>query len=239
MAFTERKNKNMSEQKRLNILVAPLNWGLGHATRCMPIINALLAKGHKVIIATDGHALALLEKEYPQLESIKMVGYDISYGKGSFGFVMSMFWQLPKIFWKIFAEHQQLKQIIETHKIDVVIADNRYGCFSKKVYSIFMTHQIFVKMPPKMRFLEATLLNLNKWFISNFAECWIPDFADEKNSLAGELAHLQPLNSEKYRFIGLLSRFKNKKTVDLTTAFLCSMFHILCSTTVFRPKLLQ
>ncbi|MGB1204139.1 MAG: glycosyltransferase [Chitinophagales bacterium] len=206
-------------EKQLNILVAPLNWGLGHATRCMPIINELLAKGHRVIIATDGHALALLQKEYPNLQSLQMVGYNVSYGKGNFGFVLSMFWQLPKIFWKIFAEHRQLQQIVDKHKIDVVIADNRYGCFSKKAYSIFMTHQIFVKMPPKMRFLEPTLLRLNKWFINNFEVCWIPDFADKKNSLAGELAHLQVLNAEKYRFIGLLSRFGNKKEKESVSKY--------------------
>ena len=94
-------SKNM--KKKLNILIAPLNWGLGHATRCMPIINALLAKGHNIIIATDGHALDLLKKEYPNLPSLQIVGYNISYGKGNLGFVMSMFWQLPKIFWKIFS----------------------------------------------------------------------------------------------------------------------------------------
>lgn len=229
----------MTKAKKLNILIAPLNWGLGHATRCMPIINALLAKGHQVIIATDGHALALLKQEYPSLQSLQIVGYNISYGKGNLGFVVSMFWQLPKIFWKIFAEHRQLQQIVDKHKIDIVIADNRYGFFSKNAYSIFMTHQIFVKMPSKMRFLEPVLLKLNKWFINNFEECWIPDFADEKNSLAGELAHLEALNPEKYHFIGLLSRFKNVENVPLKYDLLFVLSGPEPQRTFFEQKILQ
>ena len=229
----------MEKAKKLNILIAPLNWGLGHATRCMPIINTLLAKGHHIIIATDGHALALLKKEYPSLPSLQIVGYNISYGKGNFGFVMSMFWQLPKIFWKIFAEHRQLQQIIEKHDIDVVIADNRYGFFSKKAYSIFMTHQIFVKMPAKMRFLEPLLLNLNKWFIGNFEECWIPDFSDKEQRLAGELAHLQPLNPKKYHFIGLLSRFKHEKKAILKYDVLFVLSGPEPQRTFFEQKILK
>ena len=48
-----------------SILVAPLNWGLGHATRCIPIIKALQQNNYIPIIASDGIALALLKKEFP------------------------------------------------------------------------------------------------------------------------------------------------------------------------------
>ncbi len=46
------------------ILVAPLNWGLGHATRCIPIIEALENNGYVPIIASDGVALEMLKKNF-------------------------------------------------------------------------------------------------------------------------------------------------------------------------------
>jgi len=77
------------------ILIAPLNWGLGHATRCMPIIDELQRQGARVIIASDGRALRLLEKEYPDLLTIELPPYKIRYGTGSM--VWNMAWQMPKI----------------------------------------------------------------------------------------------------------------------------------------------
>ena len=51
------------------ILIAPLNWGLGHATRCIPIIKALQENNYIPIIASDGAALELLRKEFPYLQT--------------------------------------------------------------------------------------------------------------------------------------------------------------------------
>ena len=69
----------MSASKR--ILVAPLNWGLGHATRCIPIIRALLEQGHQPLIASDGVALALLRKEFPSLPFFELSSYKVSYAE--------------------------------------------------------------------------------------------------------------------------------------------------------------
>jgi len=44
--------------KKLKVLVAPLNWGLGHATRCIPIINELIFQNCDVFIAADGDSTA-------------------------------------------------------------------------------------------------------------------------------------------------------------------------------------
>lgn len=46
------------------ILISPLNWGLGHATRCIPIIKALEANNFEPILASDGDALGLLKKNF-------------------------------------------------------------------------------------------------------------------------------------------------------------------------------
>lgn len=190
----------MFSKKR--ILICPLNWGLGHASRCIPIIRSLLLRNTEVIIAADGRPMELLKKEFPQLEFIVLKGYNITYpDKGSM--VLRMLFSLPRIFIGIYNEHLAVKNIINEKRIDVVISDNRFGLWNKKIKSIFITHQLMIKAP----FAEALLRSLNLFFITKYDECWIPDLAEE-NNLSGELSHKYPL-PENASFIGPLSRFNN------------------------------
>ena len=48
------------------ILISPLDWGLGHASRIIPIIDKYLELGDNVIIAGSGMSLNLLQKQFPQ-----------------------------------------------------------------------------------------------------------------------------------------------------------------------------
>lgn len=189
----------MHQSKR--ILICPLNWGLGHATRCIPIIRLLLEKNAEVIIAADGRPLELLKKEFPQLKFIEFKGYDIEYPQSG-----SMAWKIllsiPKILNRIKTEQTELEKIVEQHKIDIVISDNRYGCYSKNAKSVFITHQLMVKSPAGEKVLHNKILS----YIKKYAECWIPDNANE-NNLSGDLSHKYSKPSNAY-FIGPLSRFK-------------------------------
>ena len=47
------------------VLVAPLDWGLGHATRCIPVINALIVQGFEVVLAGDNAVESLLKNLLP------------------------------------------------------------------------------------------------------------------------------------------------------------------------------
>lgn len=206
----------MSGKKR--ILICPLDWGLGHATRCVPLIHALLKEGADVIIAADGSPLALLKEEFSNLKFIRLRGYHIHYSK-RISMTLSMLLQSPKILFNIFLEHSQLKKIINDHKINCIISDNRYGLWNNDVYTVFITHQLSIKCPKYLRFLEPFLFCINHFFINKFDECWIPD-AEGENNLSGELAHRFPLPTHG-KFIGLLSRFDSliekelPKTYDL------------------------
>ena len=51
-----------------NILVAPLNWGLGHATRCIPIIKALEENGFLKSVKVGKEKLYLNEQLLKILE---------------------------------------------------------------------------------------------------------------------------------------------------------------------------
>jgi uncharacterized protein (TIGR00661 family) len=191
-------------QKQKRILICPLDWGLGHATRCIPIIRLLLKKNAKVIIAANNRPLALLKLEFPELQFIQLEGYNINY-PASGSMILKMLFSLPKIIKGIKEEHAQLKKIIDEYNIDIVISDNRYGCWNKKVKSIFITHQLLIKAPFGENILHRKVLR----FIKNYDECWIPDYAGVQN-LSGDLAHKNPIPKNTY-FIGPLSRFDSKK----------------------------
>ncbi len=197
----------MKQPKR--ILVAPLNWGLGHVTRCMPIIDECIRQGAEVWLASDGRAYHLLKKEYPQLPLLQLPAYNIRYGNSSM--VVNMALQMPKILWVMRQEQQVLQKYIKKHQIDAVISDNRFGCFSASVPCVFLSHQIHLKIPALMGLGTFAKWN-NRRLIQRYYECWVPDFEDEPN-LSGSLSHGKKLAN--MRFIGPLSRMKpspaNKK----------------------------
>ena len=201
----------MNNAKR--ILICPLDWGLGHATRCIPIINELLKNKYTVFIAASGRPLELLKQEFPKLGFVKFPGYNIKYGTGrNLAFKIAL--QAPKILRGIKRENKQLAAIIAKHKIDCVISDNRYGCWNKNVYSIFITHQLNVKSP----LFETQLNKIVTNYIKKYNECWVPDFEDDFENLSGDLCHKFQL-PENTSFIGPLSRFSYKsnsvKSIDV------------------------
>jgi uncharacterized protein (TIGR00661 family) len=189
--------------KSKRVLVAPLNWGLGHATRCIPVILEFLKQGAEVLIASDGRSLELLKKEFPKLIFFELKGYDIQYPENG-SMVLQMILQAVKISKAIKREHHDLEKIVEKNNIHVVFSDNRYGCWSDKAHSVFMTHQLNIQSPQGLKWIEPLIFLKSKKYISRFNECWIPDFEGEEN-LSGKLSHPPKLNSLK--FIGPLSRF--------------------------------
>ena len=183
------------------ILVCPLDWGLGHATRCVPIIRQFLEEGHEVIIGADKNPLAFLRQEFPTLKTITIPGYEVTYGEKVK--TLKLFYESIKFFNFIKEEHSAIDKIIDDNNIDMLVSDNRYGLWSKKVESIIITHQLFVKAPLGEKLAHQKIEKL----ISNFDECWIPD-VEGKPNFSGDLSHLKPIKM-KYKFIGVLSRFSS------------------------------
>lgn len=194
----------MNKKKR--ILLAPLDWGLGHATRCIPIAHALEAHGYEVVFAADDRPLQLLMQEFPQHHFIKLPGYEIRYPKNG-NMTASMLWQLPKIIRGIKAERLALQGVIRDFNIDGVISDNRFGLYSKEVPCVFMSHQLRIQAPYFQNFIQQ----LNFKHIRKFDSCWIPD--DANHSLSGKLTEgVTPPIPTKY--LGTLSRFVPKSIKD-------------------------
>ncbi len=192
------------------ILVVPLDWGLGHATRDIPLIYELLNAGCEVVIAAEGKHAALLQQEFPQLTILPLPGYRIQYAQKGWFFGMKIIQQIPKILRSIKYEQQWLKETVKTHGIQAVISDNRFGLYHPDIPCVFISHQLLIKTPFG-GVTERILQRLNYKYIRRYNACWVPDYADD-NNLSGILAHPAQLPPHT-TYIGCLSRFKRKEGV--------------------------
>lgn len=190
---------NLNSENK-TILIAPLNWGLGHATRCIPIIKALQENNFTPIIASDGIALELLRKEFPYLKTLELPSYQIEYAKNGKNFKWKLIKSLPKMLEAIREEKRIVKKWIEKYQIDGIISDNRLGVFSKKISSVFITHQLNV-MTGNTTWITS---KLHQHIIKKYNACWVPDINSQLN-LTGKLGHLEN-DSLKVRYLGPLSR---------------------------------
>jgi hypothetical protein len=187
------------------IIVAPLDWGLGHATRDVPIIHHLKEAGHEVILVADGRPYDFLSKRFPELKLIRCAGYDIFYPKSD-QFMVHMAKSGPRIAKALGEERKAAERIVDETGADIIISDNRLNFRSDKTKNIFITHQLRVKAG--LFTLAASALH--RKFYSKFDEVWIPDY-EGKNNVSGDLAFLKrPKNN--YRYIGPLTRFSLVKT---------------------------
>ncbi|HEX4849315.1 MAG TPA: glycosyl transferase family 28, partial [Puia sp.] len=198
--------------QRIKILVAPLDWGLGHATRCIPIVKQLLARNCHVILAADGPQKALLQQEFPGIDFIQLPSYGISYSGKDFLNSIKIAAQVPKILSRIRQENQYLNGALVRDKWDAVISDNRFGLYSTGLHSVFITHQLHIENP-FADWVSKFLSDWNYQFIERFNECWVPDLKEEPG-IAGALSHPSQLPHIPIRYIGPLSRFEvlNQKT---------------------------
>jgi uncharacterized protein (TIGR00661 family) len=183
-----------------NILIAPLNWGLGHATRCIPIIKALQENNFTPIIASDGIALELLRKEFPYLKTLELPSYQIEYAKNGKNFKWKLLKSLPKMMEAIWDEKNIVKKWIKKYEIDGIISDNRLGVFSKKIPSVFITHQLNV-MTGNTTWITS---KIHQHIIKKYSACWVPDVNSTLN-LTGKLGHLKHSDLPLH-YLGPLSR---------------------------------
>lgn len=198
------KNKNNENN---TCLISALDWGLGHTTRLFPVIRDAVKNGYNVIIACNSTQKKVFLEEFPDLRYEEIKGYDISYGKSGFFTFLKLLLQIPKILTRINFEKKWVARFLSGNKVDLIISDNRYGFRNKKVYSVFITHQLAPKSgigKSSDRFMQFFLYQ----YINKFNECNVPDNENE-NILAGDLSH--PLVKPKVivKYIGALSRLKD------------------------------
>lgn len=203
----------MPDQKKLTILIAPLDWGLGHATRCIPLIKACNDAGHRVLMASSGRSLELLKKEFPTLTAIEIPSYNIYYQKKG-SFIIKIIGQLGKVFRGIKREHRITAALVKEYGINLIISDNRYGIYHPEVQSVIITHQMMVKVPA-FRIAEPFVYLWLQWQHRKFNTVWIPDTASE-NNISGDLSHKYRVPKHAH-FIGILTRFRKPESVVAPT----------------------
>lgn len=225
----------MNNPTRLRILLAPLDWGLGHATRCIPIIRYLQQKGCEVVLAADGAPARLLVTEFPGISIRPLRGYKIRYSSGS-SLVAPMFLQLPGILRSVKNEHRWLNDLLKKEKFDIVISDNRPGFWSNQTHSIYITHQLLIHSG-KGKWLNRILQQLHTRYMKRFTEVWVPDMQGVQN-LAGELSHPLPSLIQP-TYLGLLSRFEKKSPVEKKYDLIVLLSGPEPQRTILEQKILQ
>jgi len=169
------------------VLVSPLNWGLGHATRDIPIISSLLAHGHEVTIAACGNALRVLRNEFPDLPFIEFPDYPVWYSGNRF-FLPKFVASFPLILRALGEERKKLRAILEKEKFDLIVSDNRLGVYSDTVPSVFISHQLHYHLPLMLWPLELASLPVNGYLHEKFDRVIVPDNPPGNGSLAGKLS---------------------------------------------------
>ena len=188
------------------IMVAPLNWGLGHATRCIPIIQTLLEEEFEVLIASDGASQRILKKEFPNIESIELPSYRIKYSSKGYSFKLKMLTSMPHIYKAMKEEEKVVSKIVDSGRIDGLISDGRFGVFSRKIPSVYITHQLNVLSGNTSLFSTK----LHQKVIKKFDECWIPDVKDMALNYSGNLGHIEE-SELNLRYFGIVSRMEYKE----------------------------
>jgi len=202
-----------SPADRARILFAVLNWGLGHATRSIPIIQAL-KKNNQVILAATGRSLTLLRTEFPDCEWLDFPDYDVRYSrKGRFLFLYLLV-QIPRILVRLLMERYRTRRLVKNRKIDIIFSDNRYGVCSKIIPSYLMTHQLRFKLPQPVRGFEFISVWFNRLMFRRFRHVFVPDIAGSEN-LTGKLGHPRGFsNYSKIGYIGLLSSIEKQAVAE-------------------------
>jgi UDP:flavonoid glycosyltransferase YjiC (YdhE family) len=220
----------MNQKGPVSVLLAPLDWGLGHATRCIPIIKELIRQGARVTIAASEGQKTLLFAEFPLIEYVEIPGYELSFKRGLL-LKWALIWQIPAILKRIKKENSWLKETVKRLGIHAVISDNRYGLYNKKLYCVFITHQLNIQSGwgskknvsrwslAVSRWINDKIREWNYEFIGKFSACWIPDLAGN-NSLSGKLSHPVILPPIPVKYIGVLSRLKKEEKRKVSNSIL-------------------
>ncbi len=200
--------------KRLHILYTILNWGLGHATRSVPLIKELMNQGVQVSLAGEGDSLLLLKSEFPQLNFYEVHGIKVNY-PARLPMALAMMKQSFHIRRAIRREHRQILDLVKEIRPDAIISDNRYGAWVKDIPSVIICHQLQLKTPAFLRFAEPALFTFHKRYLLHFSEIWVPDHESEQNITAGLSHSVRALKELKPVFIGPLSRLKDVVVADI------------------------
>jgi UDP:flavonoid glycosyltransferase YjiC (YdhE family) len=203
------------------ILVSPLSWGLGHATRDLPIIRDFLARGHHVTVAAEGRALTLLKQESPQCDFVELKDYPPPYSASRF-FVPKFLAMAPTMLRAIAREARNVKALLRERTFDLILSDNRFNVRSPRIPSFVISHQLRFMTPPGTAWLEPVTEYFNYRYLKPFDGIIVPDMGDEQANLTGRLAHQVRwlARTGKVYYAGILSSASRVDTAEDVDVFI-------------------
>ena len=195
----------------MNIIYAVCSWGLGHATRSLPIIRKLIDENNNVTIISTDRSLKLLQNELgDNIQHIEIADYPMLLSENARQFLAK-----SVIYWPLFIKRmesglQRLTKILERKKYDLIISDGRYDMYSKKIPTFFISHQMRIMNPLRIKMFENGSEIFNLFFFKRYRGVIVPDYKD--NNLSGDLSHnLKRIDENKLHYVGVLSDFSKKK----------------------------
>ncbi|MCL4376827.1 MAG: hypothetical protein M1409_00390 [Actinobacteria bacterium] len=187
------------------ILISPLSWGLGHASRIVPIAKEFLRRGHAVTFATSGRALIFLHNEFPQCETIEFKDYPAPFTSTPF-FAAKFALYIPAMLKAIQGEKKETDRILSQKKFDLIISDARFGVYSKDIPSFFINHQLRFRAPLFFKPVDLWSEYFHTYFHTNFQRVIIPDNPPGEASLLGSLdVSNQPATNKIAYYCGILA----------------------------------
>lgn len=212
----------------MKILIAPLNWGLGHASRCIPLIRQWLSEGYEVVLAGDGDSLILLRKHFPTLRYVYLAPLRLRYSAGR-SQIWAMLKAIPRlIVWSV-KDHLLLRAALREESFDRVVSDNRFGLYTRETQCVYMTHQLLIRLPERLQCFEPLTSRLHACIYTHYNMVWVPDFVDKERSLAGDLSHPITLNTQlsTFNYLGPISRFEASKYHNVEVPYIYDIVIVL------------
>ena len=151
------------------ILVAPLDWGLGHSSRCVPLIKQLSLR-NTVILGVTTATSEFLNSYFPELEKTDLPAYKITYNKNTPQW-LTILAQLPRIAKVIRDEHRVTLSLVQQKGINIIVSDNRYGVYDSSVTSILLCHQVDLQLPLFSRLVNRMHRRLMRLADNRAREC--------------------------------------------------------------------
>lgn len=194
----------------MDIIYSICSWGLGHATRSLPVIRQLIKDNHHLTIISHGRSLQLLQNELNDAVDYKEIpDYPMLVSKNTQQFIAK-----SMVYWPLFIKRmeeglQQLGKLLKQIPCDRIISDGRYDMYSKHIPSFFISHQIRIMNPLRLHLFERGSETFNQFFFKRFQDIIIPDY--KENNLSGDLSHnLQKIDENQLHYVGMLSDFERK-----------------------------
>lgn len=172
------------------ILFAVHDWGLGHASRSLLLIRALVERGDSItVVSAAGDGMRLLQSELG--DACRFVSYrDIPkpFSRWPAMFYLRMSLATPWVLARMRSEHRFVEALVAREHYDCVVSDSRFGMWSANIPSYCILHSLRQIIPGRPRWMERLVERGQRDLTKGFTRILIPDI-EEQQGLSGELGH--------------------------------------------------